>query len=149
MALPQGSGPYSSKGNLSPFVRLRCASVAQAQMLDTEGNEFQLPDGRLVSRARVMGIVVYTRIFEPDTEGEMNTLDESRPPRKRYGILVLDDGTDIITVKAWSDNVQWIERVEVGDSVDVFGRLNLYRGEISVITSLLVKIQDPHTLFAY
>ncbi|MHA1713091.1 MAG: OB-fold nucleic acid binding domain-containing protein [Candidatus Ranarchaeia archaeon] len=142
--------PNKSEGKLranpSPFVKLRCASIAQAQMLDTEGRHFQLPDGRTVSRARVLGVVVFIRIFEPEEQEEpAGSLDLERPKRKRYGVMIVDDGTDIVTVKAWGDNVMWLDKVKVGDSVDVFGRLNLYRGEVSIITDLVAKIRDNRT----
>ena len=146
MTFPSDSAGFSQRGNPPSYIRLRCASIAQAQMVDTEGRGFQLPDGRVVNRVRLIGTVVFQRIFEPDTEQETSeVLDSDRPPRKRYGVLVIDDGTEVVTVKAWGDNVRWYEPIESGDSADVFGRLNLYRGEMSVIADLVVKVNDIKT----
>lgn len=85
--------------------------------------------GSKVSRARVMATVVGKFVSEDGL----------------YGSLTLDDETDTIRVKIFK-NTKIIEDIEVGDIVDVFGKMREYNGEIYVSPEIVRKITDPNYL---
>ncbi len=134
----------STQYDISPYGWIRCGVVSSAQMVNPESREYQMADGRTLSRVRLVGTVVFQRIFEPTSDETLDSVNGETRPKRRYGILVVDDGTGIVTVKAWGDVVSWLDLADLGSSVIVFGRLNLYRGEIGVIADLVRTIEDPN-----
>ena len=55
------------------------------------------------NRVRVMGTVVSKLIGDS----------------RKYGFFILDDGTETIRVRAFEDQLSLIEKVEIGDIVDI------------------------------
>jgi RPA family protein len=98
------------------------AKLTTAQELNTgryfeqEGfdpNYLLTPDGRRLSRARLVATVVESFQNEDET----------------YGSLTLDDGTDTIQVKFFNE-LDLMEDFEEGDIVEVVGKVREYQGEI-------------------
>ncbi len=81
-----------------------------------------------VNRVRVMGTVVSKLIGDSG----------------KYGFFVLDDGTETIRIRAFEDQLHLIEKVEIGDIVDVIGRLRKYEDELYIIPEIVVKIDNPN-----
>lgn len=84
-----------------------------------------------VQRVRVAGSVVQKFIADDD----------------KYGFFILDDGTETIRIRSFQDSIDLIKQVEIGDLVDVFGRLRQYEEEIYVIPEIVKKIDDPNMYF--
>ncbi|MCD6546968.1 MAG: hypothetical protein J7K22_00220 [Nanoarchaeota archaeon] len=84
--------------------------------------------GLQVHRVRIMGTVVSKFVADD----------------RKYGFFVIDDGTETIRIRAFEDSLDLINKVEIGDIVDVFGRLRKYEDEIYVIPEIVVKINDPN-----
>ena len=84
-----------------------------------------------VQRVRIMGSVVQKFVADD----------------KKYGFFILDDGTETIRVRCFQDSINLIEDTEMGDLVDVFGRLREYQGELYVIPEIVVKVDDPNFYF--
>ena len=83
--------------------------------------------GDKVSRARILGTVVAKFISE----------DES------YGTITIDDCTETIRAKTFT-TVKPIEEFNVGDVVDVIGRVREYNGEIYIMPEVIRKVDDPN-----
>jgi RPA family protein len=80
------------------------------------------------NRVRILGTVV------------MKFIGDDR----RYGFFILDDSTETIRVRSFEDTVGLIDKVNVGDIVDVVGRIRKYDNEIYVIPEIVKKIDDPN-----
>jgi len=81
-----------------------------------------------VNRVRIMGTVVSK--FVADT--------------RKYGFFIIDDGTETMRVRSFEDNLKLIEKVKVGDIVDVIGRIRKYEDEIYIIPESVQIIDDPN-----
>ncbi len=81
-----------------------------------------------VNRVRIMGTVV-----------SKFTADD-----RKYGFFIVDDGTETIRVRSFEDNLKLIEKVNIGDIVDVIGRIRRYEDEIYIIPEGVQVIDDPN-----
>lgn len=61
-----------------------------------------------------------------------------------YATLHLDDGTGTIRAKAWSEDVSEMEEFEVGNIVNVIGKVREYDGEIHLVPEIIQEIEDPN-----
>ncbi len=61
-----------------------------------------------------------------------------------YATLHLDDGTGTIRAKAWSEDVEEMEKFETGDIVRVIGKVREYEGEIHLVPEVLREMEDPN-----
>ena len=62
-----------------------------------------------------------------------------------YGFIVLDDETDTLRVKAFK-NTKIFDNIEVGDLVDVIGKIREYDEEIYLSPEIVRKIENPNFL---
>jgi RPA family protein len=92
-----------------------------------ESNYFKL-NGHNVSRVNLIGSVVF--VFKAEDNG--------------YRSLSLDDGSGVIRLKAWRDDVKLLEEVNVGDNILVVGRARKYENEAYVTPEVVKKISDPN-----
>lgn len=81
-----------------------------------------------VNRVRIMGTVVQKFVSEDNG----------------YGFFIIDDGTETVRVRSFKDSVDLIKTAEIGDIIDVFGRVRKYDEEIYVIPEILHKVDDPN-----
>lgn len=86
------------------------------------------PWGRRVSRARILGTIVEKFVRE----------DQS------YCTLRIDDGSGTITVRAWREGVPDIINYQVGEIVDIIGRVREYAGEVYLVPEIISRIRDPN-----
>ncbi len=61
-----------------------------------------------------------------------------------YIFVVLDDGTDTIAVKAFGEEMDMLQEIQLGDIVDVVGKVKEYQGEHYVNPEYVRKIEDPN-----
>lgn len=61
----------------------------------------------------------------------------------KFAAITLDDGTGTIRAKAFNA-VSIFDGLEVGNIVDVVGKLKEYQGEVYIIPELIIKIDDPN-----
>ncbi len=83
--------------------------------------------GEKVSRARLLGTVVSKFVSEDGN----------------FGSLTLDDSTDTIRIKAFKD-LKILELSDVGDLVDIIGKVREYNEEIYLIPEIIKKLDDPN-----
>jgi len=80
------------------------------------------PDGRKLSRARIVATVVDTFVNEDET----------------YGSVTVDDGTDTVQLKFFNE-LQKMEDYEEGDIVEAIGKVREYQGQIYMNAEIMKK----------
>lgn len=85
------------------------------------------PYGEDVARARVLATVVGKFLSEDGN----------------FGSLTLDDGTDTIRAKCFKE-LKPLEKAEVGDLVDLIGKVREYNGEVYLVPEIILKVMDPN-----
>jgi len=92
-----------------------------------EPNVVKTPLGEEVSRARILGTVVSKFVGEEE----------------RYAFVTLDDGSDTIRLKVFKTSKP-LGFLNVGDIVDVIGKVKEYEGERYLIPEVVIKVDDPN-----
>jgi len=83
--------------------------------------------GDQLSRVRVMGTIVSKFVAEDGN----------------FASITVDDATDTIRAKVFK-TVKPIDTAEIGDIVDVTGKVREYNDEIYMIPEIVLKITDPN-----
>ena len=94
-----------------------------------EPNFLLLPSGKRISRGRVVATVV----------------DRYQNDDGTYGALTLDDGTDTAQAKFFSE-LGLMEGHEVGDEVEIIGKVREYQGEIYIGAELVNNVEPEKEL---
>ena len=94
----------------------------------TEPSYLLTPWGQHTARARVLGTVVDK--FVRDDQG--------------YAILRLDDGSETVSLRAWREGVPELAGFEVGNLIDVVGRVREFEGEVYLVPELILRVEDPN-----
>lgn len=94
----------------------------------TEPSHLLTPWDQHVFRARVLGTVVEK--FVREDQG--------------YATLRLDDGSETISIRAWQDGVKELMEFNVGDLIDVIGRVREFEGEVYLVPELIMRVEDPN-----
>jgi RPA family protein len=92
-----------------------------------EPNFVRTPLGEEVSRVRILGTVVAKFVGEEE----------------RYAFVTLDDGTDTIRLKVFKTSKP-LGSLNIGDIVDVIGKVKEYEGERYLIPEVVIKVDDPN-----
>lgn len=61
-----------------------------------------------------------------------------------YATLTLDDGSETIRAKAWSEETEEMQEFEVGDLVNVIGKVREYEGEIHLVPETIREVENPN-----
>lgn len=94
----------------------------------TEPSYLLTPWDQHIPRARVLGTIVDK--FVRDDQG--------------YATLRLDDGSETISLRAWQEGVPELARFEVGNLIDVVGRVREFEGEVYLVPELILRVEDPN-----
>ncbi len=103
---------------------------------DDINNYVETEFGIRISRARILGTIVHKWIPKIETNEETN--------RTPQATIILDDGTDTIRITAWKEDIVILDKFEVGDIVDVIGRVRQYQKMIYIIPEIIRKVEDPN-----
>lgn len=63
---------------------------------------------------------------------------------RTYAILQIDDGSETIRAKAWEENAEKMDEFEIGDIVNIIGKVREYEEEIHLVPEVVRKIKDPN-----
>ena len=110
--------------------KVRISELINGRWVKMEGMEpsfIETAQGEKVSRARIMGTVVSRFVSEDGN----------------FASVTLDDSTDTIRAKAFKE-ITVLEPVEIGDLVDMIGKVREYNEEIYVIPEVVKKVSDPN-----
>ena len=94
----------------------------------TEPSYLLTPWGQHIPRARGLGTIVDK--FVRDDQG--------------YATLRLDDGSETISLRAWREGVTELAKFEVGNLIDVVGRVREFEGEVYLVPELILRVEDPN-----
>jgi hypothetical protein len=64
---------------------------------------------------------------------------------KKYTSLTLDDATETIRLKAWREDCEMLADYQIGDIIDVVGKVREYDGELFVVPENIFKIEDVNS----
>jgi len=110
--------------------KVRIWDIMNGEFVRKEGFEpsfVKTPLGEEVSRARVLGTIVSKFTAEDGN----------------YASVTVDDGTDTIRLKVFK-TVKPLDSFEIGDVVDVVGKIREYEGEIYIIPEFVRKVEHPN-----
>ncbi len=110
--------------------KIRVADLTNGRWVKNEGLEpsfIVTPSGLQVSRARIMGTVVSKFVSE----------DEN------FASITIDDSSDTIRGKTFK-TVKPLDVIQVGDLVDLIGKVREYNAEIYIMPEIVKKITDPN-----
>lgn len=122
-------------GDNLPLLRQTARKVRICDLMDgawvkKEGMEpsfVTTPYGEDVARARVLATIVAKFISEDGN----------------FGSLTLDDGTDTIRAKCFKE-LKPMEKAEIGDLVDLIGKVREYQGEIYLMSETILRVKDTN-----
>lgn len=111
--------------------KTRISDVVNGRFVRKEGMEpsYVLTDlGQKVSRVNLLGTVV----------------DKFMSEDGNYSSITIDDDSDSIRVKAFRENVNMFDNLDVGDLVVVIGKVREYTDENYIIPEIVKKIANPN-----
>ncbi len=111
-------------------VKVPIKDIIQGKYYQQEGfnpNFIITKSNMKVSRTRLTGTIV----------------NKYASPDNKFASITLDDATATIRAKAFG-NIDIFSKVEVGDIVDVIGKVRLYEDEIHLVVEIAHKIDDPN-----
>ncbi|MHA1506609.1 MAG: OB-fold nucleic acid binding domain-containing protein [Candidatus Asgardarchaeia archaeon] len=114
--------------------KLFIREVLRLKVLETEEGKakFISPlSGKSVSRVHLSGTIV--DVFPRNAEESRNFL-----------FLTIYDGTGTLRLKMWGSEREYAKGLNVGDSVDVVGKVKVYQEEVYVSPEVIRKIEDPN-----
>jgi len=110
--------------------KVRISDITSGKWVKKEGMEpsFIVTNyGENISRARILCTIVSKFASEDGN----------------FGSITIDDGTDTIRVKTFK-TVKPLASLNVGDLVDVIGKVREYNGEIYIIPEIIRNVDDPN-----
>ena len=117
--------------NLRTAVKIRVVDLVSGEYVPpTEGSpafvRTRIGD---VTRVRVLGTVV-DRYEREDERG--------------FASLTVHDGSGVVRVKVWDENVSLLKDFKKNDIVDIIGRVSYWetRGEIFIVPELIIPVED-------
>ncbi|MFX1485938.1 MAG: OB-fold nucleic acid binding domain-containing protein [Promethearchaeota archaeon] len=102
-----------------------------------EGSFLDTQYGLKILRTHVMATVVEK--FESGNE-----FTSSNGTKKDYSTLTIDDGTGVIRIKTWQEDTELVKSIDIGDIVDVVGRVREYQEELYIMPETISRIVDPN-----
>ncbi|MFX1451372.1 MAG: OB-fold nucleic acid binding domain-containing protein [Promethearchaeota archaeon] len=121
--------------------KLSIIDIVNGKFVKVENKSFVItPFGLNINRARIFGIIVDKRIFI------QNQRENIEDVKKDYGYFIIDDGTETIRIKVWGDDIEKhnLEDLNIGETVDIIGRVREYNEEIFIMPEIINKIEDPN-----
>ena len=113
-------------------VKTQIKSIATGRYVAQDGmnpNYVLTSHGTRLARVRIMGTVVDKFVAESG----------------KFASVTVDDGTDTIRVKAFS-NVSMFDKIGSGVDVDMIARVKEYQGEIYLAPEIITVVEDPNVV---
>jgi len=111
--------------------RARISDIVNANFIRKEGFEpsYVLTDlGQRISRTYLIGTIV----------------DKFMSENGNYSSITIDDDSDSIRIKAFRENVNIFDNLNIGDLVMVIGKVRNYAEENYIIPEIVKKVIDPN-----
>ncbi|WXG40871.1 MAG: OB-fold nucleic acid binding domain-containing protein [Candidatus Freyarchaeum deiterrae] len=109
--------------------KVHISDLVSGKWVEKPGGRFVLTNSGLeAQRARVLGTVV----------------DKFISSQSEFGSITVDDGTKTIRAKTWKTQNPLLNKVQIGDIVDLIGKVREYQGEIYLVPELIINVDDPN-----
>ena len=119
-----------------PSKLLTLNEIHQGHLLEMPDKKYFMIGKEAIPKVQVYGCVIEKRDISP-------------PDKRRFITIQIDDGTDTIGLTVWSypkneygDPITMLEDVEVGDIVDVIGRVRDFNDEFFINPQAVTKKTD-------
>jgi len=112
-------------------VKARISDVINNKFVKKEGLEpsYILTElGQKISRVNLVGTII----------------DKFMSEEGNYSSITMDDDSDSIRVKAFKEDSNIFDNLEVGDLVTLIGKTREYNGENYIIPEIIKKVADPN-----
>ncbi len=110
-----------------PAMKSRISEIVNGKYIKTEDSSYVLTKrAEKVSRIRILATIV----------------DKYISNNKKLYSVTLDDGTDTIRAKIFDSLL--LEKINIGDIVDVIGKIRDYNEEVYLLIENIWKINDPN-----
>ncbi|KYC54786.1 MAG: OB-fold nucleic acid binding domain protein [Candidatus Methanofastidiosum methylothiophilum] len=94
------------------------------------------------------GVVLSTPFGESKEARILGTIiDSYRNSENTYGSFTIDDGTATTRIKAWSDKVQLFDKFNVGELIDIIGRVGEFQDEIYITPDNIIPITPNYWIY--
>jgi len=114
----------------SPALKTAIHDVFVGFHEDENGQKLVI-DGKKAFNIRVIGRVIATFLNEDET----------------FGSITLDDETSTIRAKFFSSNISEMKKIQMGDLVEVMGRVKKYQDEVHMICDSFAVFDDVNYEF--
>ncbi len=122
--------------------KLSISDIVRGKFIKIDNRSYvTTPFGLNINRVRILGIIMDIKIFKQDQNEE--NIDVTK---KDYAYLVIDDGTETIRIKAWGVDINQLKipDLNIGDNIDVIGKVREYNEEIFIMPEIIHMIKDPN-----
>jgi len=112
--------------------KVRIADLVSGEWVQQDGMEpsyVVAKTGERVSRARLL-VTVVSKFLSEDGN---------------FGSMTVDDETDTMRAKCFKDMTP-LEKVEIGQLVDLIGKVREYNGEVYIMPEVIKQVKDPNLL---
>lgn len=69
-------------------------------------------------------------------------IDKTKTDDNSYTSLIIDDGSESISVKAWRDDINLIDNIEIGSAILLIGRVREYNNQIYLTPEIVRPITN-------
>ena len=105
-----------------------------------------LVSGEFVPQSEGSPAFVRTRLGDVRNVRVLGTVVEryEREDERGFASLTVHDGSGVVRVKTWDENISLLKDFKKNDIVDVIGRVSYWeaRGEIFIVPDLIIPIED-------
>ena len=121
--------------------------VELKRMTAIKTNVASITSGRFIKGDGLTSSFVITRLGQKISRVRMlvSVIDKFVSNDRTYANVTLDDGTGTIRAKAFQ-TISLLENLEIGDRIEIIGRLRSYADEIYIVPEIIQKIESNEFL---
>jgi len=106
--------------------KLSIKDIVSNEFVAKEGeSSYVLVNGNQVSRVRLMATIV----------------NKFMNDERKSGSLILDDGTEVISLRGWENEFHLIDKTAIGQLVEVIARVRSYNDQTYLIPEVIKKVE--------
>ena len=60
---------------------------------------------------------------------------------RKSGTVIIDDGTEVISVRAWENEFHLIDNLVIGQLIDLIGRVRMYNDEVYLTPEIIKQVK--------
>ncbi|MBD3311940.1 hypothetical protein GF352_00570 [archaeon] len=104
--------------------KLRIKDILSNDFVSRDGeSDYVLVNDQQVSRVRVMATIVNRFIND----------------ERKSGSLIIDDGSEVISLRGWEDQFHMIDKTAIGQLIDVVARVREYNDQVYLVPEIIKK----------